>query len=42
MSRLTIKLPVQEDQTAFNLRRWEELLSDTELGRRLARIRGAN
>ena len=40
MSRLTIELPVQEDQTAFNLRRWEELLADTELGQRLARIEG--
>lgn len=40
MSLLTIELPAQEDQTAFNLRRWTELLADTELGRELARIEG--
>lgn len=37
---LTTELPAQEDQTAFNLRRWSELLADTELGRGLARIEG--
>ena len=40
MTALTIELPVQEDQTAFNLRRWSELSADTELGRELARIEG--
>lgn len=40
MPALTIELPAQEDQTAFNLRRWAELLDDTELGRELARIEG--
>ena len=40
MHALTIELPAQEDQTAFNLRRWEELLADTELGRDLAKIEG--
>lgn len=40
MSPLTIELPAQEDQTEFNLRRWSELLADTELGRELARIEG--
>lgn len=37
---LTIELPVQENQTAFNLQRWVELSADTELGRRLAKIEG--
>ncbi len=40
VSNLTIELPAQEDQTEFNLRRWSELLADTELGRELARIEG--
>jgi Uma2 family endonuclease len=40
MPRLTIELPAHEDQTSFNLRRWEELLTDTQLGRDLARIEG--
>jgi len=40
MHALTIELPAHEDQTAFNLRRWEELLADTELGRDLAKIEG--
>ncbi len=40
MPALTIELPAQEDQTAFNLRRWAELLADTDLGRELARIEG--
>jgi hypothetical protein len=33
---LTIKLPPQETQTGFNLRRWDELLAD----RQLAKIEG--
>ena len=37
---LTIQLPAREDQTAFNLQRWSELLADTQLGRDLARIEG--
>jgi Uma2 family endonuclease len=40
MESLTIELPAREDQTAFNLRRWEELCSDTQLGRELARVEG--
>ena len=40
MPTLTIELPAQEDQTAFNLRRWSELLADSDLGRQLARIEG--
>ena len=40
VSTLTIELPAQEDQTEFNLRRWSQLLGDTELGRELARIEG--
>jgi Uma2 family endonuclease len=28
VTTLTIELPVREDQTAFNLRRWEEVLAD--------------
>lgn len=40
MTALTIELPVQEDQTAFNLRRWSELLSGIELSRELSRIEG--
>jgi Uma2 family endonuclease len=31
MSRLTIELPSQRQQTEFNLRRWDELLADPEL-----------
>ena len=31
MSSLTIELPSHAAQTAFNLRRWEELLADKEL-----------
>jgi Uma2 family endonuclease len=30
MSRLVIELPSQNEQNAFNLRRWEELLADSE------------
>ena len=40
MPMLTIELTAQEDQTAFNLRRWNELLADTELGRELAKVEG--
>src|SRR4051812_28811318 len=40
MESLTIELPAREDQTSFNLRRWEELCGDTELGRELARVEG--
>jgi len=40
MPTLTIELPVQKDQTAFNLRRWQEILTDTEIGRELAKVRG--
>jgi len=37
---LTIELPVREDQTDFNLRRWTEMTSGTPLGRELARSEG--
>lgn len=40
MAKLTIELPVHENQTAFNLRRWSELIADTEFGRELAKIEG--
>jgi hypothetical protein len=30
---LTIRLPAQENQTAFNLRRWGELQWDQDLAR---------
>jgi Uma2 family endonuclease len=35
---LTIKLPEQEAQTVFNMRRWEELLADPELAKIEGRI----
>src|SRR5437773_2128923 len=35
---LTIELPKQQDRTAFNLRRWEELLADPELAKIEGRI----
>lgn len=38
MATLTINLPVHPDQTAFNLRRWEELLADAGLARIEGRI----
>ncbi|HEV7404923.1 MAG TPA: Uma2 family endonuclease [Chthoniobacteraceae bacterium] len=38
MDSLTIELPAREDQTAFNLRRWEELCSDPELAKVEGRI----
>jgi Uma2 family endonuclease len=40
MATLTIALPAQENQTEFNLRRWSELVSDTDLGRHFARFAG--
>lgn len=40
MATLTFELPAQEEQTTFNLRRWNELLADSELGRELARFQG--
>ncbi|MEA3209492.1 MAG: hypothetical protein QOE70_2549 [Chthoniobacter sp.] len=40
MATLTIALPAQENQTEFNLRRWSELLSDSDLGRQFARFEG--
>jgi Uma2 family endonuclease len=38
MATLTIKLPSHEAQTEFNLRRWDELLSDPELARIEGRV----
>jgi Uma2 family endonuclease len=38
MATLTISLPPQPAQTVFNLRRWEELLADTELAKIEGRI----
>ena len=38
MATLTIELPPQPEQTAFNLRRWSELLADPELTRIEGRI----
>ena len=38
MPTLTIELPPQAAQTAFNLRRWNELLADPELARIEGRI----
>jgi Uma2 family endonuclease len=38
MSTLTIELPSQKAQTAFNLRRWSELLADPELAKVEGRI----
>jgi Uma2 family endonuclease len=40
MASLTHEPRRKVDQTAFNLRRWSELLADTQLGRDLARIEG--
>ena len=40
MSTLTIELPARRDQTEFDLQRWSELLTDTALGRQLAKIEG--
>src|SRR5215470_15915171 len=38
MATLTIELPTQREQTAFNLRRWSELLSDPALAKIEGRI----
>jgi Uma2 family endonuclease len=38
MATLTIELPTQRQQTAFNQRRWSELLSDSELAKFEGRI----
>lgn len=38
MQPLTIELPAHEDQTAFNLRRWQELLADRELAKFPGRV----
>jgi Uma2 family endonuclease len=38
MATLTIELPSQVEQTAFNLRRWNELLADPEIYRIEGRI----
>ena len=38
MATLTITLPSQRAQTAFNLRRWKELLADRELAKVEGRI----
>src|SRR2546429_6359155 len=38
MATFTIELPTQQTQTAFNLRRWSELLADPELARIEGRI----
>ena len=38
MATLTIELPPQEVQTAFNLRRWDELLDDPEMLRIEGRV----
>ena len=38
MPSLVIELPARPDQTAFNLRRWDELLDDPELARIEGRI----
>jgi len=38
VATLTIELPTQAERTAFNLRRWKELLSDPEVQRIEGRI----
>jgi Uma2 family endonuclease len=38
MDTLTIELPAQREQTAFNLRRWAELLADPEIRKIEGRI----
>lgn len=38
MATLTLELPPQQTQTAFNLRRWAELLADPELARIEGRV----
>lgn len=38
MSKLTIQLPSQNEQDAFNLRRWDELLDDPAISRIEGRV----
>jgi Uma2 family endonuclease len=38
MATLTLELPPQKAQTAFNLRRWQELLADQELAKFEGRV----
>jgi Uma2 family endonuclease len=38
MATLTLELPPQKTQTAFNLRRWKELLADPDLARFEGRV----
>jgi Uma2 family endonuclease len=38
MAPLTIELPTQKDQTAFNLQRWAEVLADPDLAKYEGRI----
>lgn len=38
MATLTLELPPQKSQTAFNLRRWAEVLADPELNRFEGRV----
>src|SRR5437588_12705346 len=38
MATLTLELPPQKEQTAFNLRRWTEVLADPEFARFEGRI----
>ena len=40
MATLTIDLPVQENQTAFNLRRWSQLHTDPRIVSDLAKVEG--
>ena len=40
MATLTIDLPVQENQTAFNLRRWSQLRTDPLIVQELAKFEG--
>jgi Uma2 family endonuclease len=40
MQRPILETLPPEEQTAFNLKRWQELLADSELARELARIEG--
>jgi Uma2 family endonuclease len=40
MAILTIELPANEDQTAFNVRRWSQLQNDPELVRQFAKFEG--
>lgn len=38
MATLTIELPSHQQQTAFNLRRWDQLLADPEMAKIEGRI----